>query len=224
MITVEPLKDTLPVVRTITRSFTARDLVGGHCAIDLVNTVNARNSDDPMEWLDGFERLVEWALLASLLSQAQSDALLRLASKSPSRSRAALARARKLREALHAVFTALIDGGPIPGADLEHIDTARLMATRRTRLAMEKGVLEPKLSVERSGFDLIGDAIALAAVELLAELPHDRARVCPGGDCGWLFLDTSKGGQRVWCDMASCGNAAKSRRFLKRQSRRSKRN
>ena len=39
-------------------------------------------------------------------------------------------------------------------------------------------------------------------------------------DQAWLFLDTSKAGRRRWCDMADCGNAAKSRRHYARGRRR----
>ncbi|TIU06903.1 MAG: CGNR zinc finger domain-containing protein, partial [Mesorhizobium sp.] len=30
---------------------------------------------------------------------------------------------------------------------------------------------------------------------------------CPR--CGWLFLDTSRGGKRRWCSMRTCGNREK---------------
>ena len=61
----------------------------------------------------------------------------------------------------------------------------------------------------------VRDSLASTAIELLCGLPTDRARVCRGDHCGWLFIDSSKGGQRVWCDMATCGNAAKTRRHQK---------
>jgi Conserved protein containing a Zn-ribbon-like motif, possibly RNA-binding len=47
-------------------------------------------------------------------------------------------------------------------------------------------------------------------------LPMDRLRICQGPNCSWLFIDRSKAGRRRWCDMAVCGNTAKSRRFYAR--------
>ncbi|HEV8444234.1 MAG TPA: CGNR zinc finger domain-containing protein, partial [Steroidobacteraceae bacterium] len=73
---------------------------------------------------------------------------------------------------------------------------------------------------DASGFDLPLDLVVLAAVDLLGELDLGRTRVCRGHDCGWLFIDTSKGGRRVWCDMATCGNAAKGARFARAAKRR----
>ena len=42
--------------------------------------------------------------------------------------------------------------------------------------------------------------------------PHRRIRRCANDQCLWLFIDTSKGGTRRWCDMSACGNRAKARR------------
>jgi hypothetical protein len=50
----------------VSRSFSPSDLVGGHPALDLVNTVTARNTPTPIDWLDGYERLLDWARLAQV--------------------------------------------------------------------------------------------------------------------------------------------------------------
>jgi predicted RNA-binding Zn ribbon-like protein len=36
-----------------------------------------------------------------------------------------------------------------------------------------------------------------------------RLRACP--NCDWLFLDKSRNGSRIWCDMAVCGNRQKAK-------------
>jgi predicted RNA-binding Zn ribbon-like protein len=54
-------------------------------------------------------------------------------------------------------------------------------------------------------------------VENVLRLPVERLRLCAGTDCAWLFVDRSKAGRRRWCDMAVCGNKAKSRRFNARE-------
>ena len=46
-----------------------------------------------------------------------------------------------------------------------------------------------------------------------------RFRVCANDGCRWVFEDTSRGGRRRWCDMSSCGNRAKVRRFRSRRRR-----
>ena len=53
--------------------------------------------------------------------------------------------------------------------------------------------------------------------EALAEGDTTRFRICANDACRWVFEDTSRGGRRRWCDMQSCGNRAKVRRFRSRQ-------
>ena len=64
--------------------------------------------------------------------------------------------------------------------------------------------------------DLIASLIAYRFVAIVLPEPLERLRICAGGNCSWLFLDRSKAGRRRWCDMAVCGNNAKSRRFQAR--------
>ena len=45
----------------------------------------------------------------------------------------------------------------------------------------------------------------------------DRVRQCANPDCGWLFLDNSKSGNRRWCSMSACGNRAKAHRHYLRK-------
>jgi predicted RNA-binding Zn ribbon-like protein len=60
-------------------------------------------------------------------------------------------------------------------------------------------------------------AAAWAASELLISPAYERVRSCPGGGCGWLFLDRT--GRRRWCTMSTCGNRSKARRFAARHRR-----
>ena len=45
----------------------------------------------------------------------------------------------------------------------------------------------------------------------------DRFRICANDGCRWVFEDTSRAGRRRWCDMSSCGNRAKVRRYRSKQ-------
>lgn len=57
------------------------------------------------------------------------------------------------------------------------------------------------------------DAIATSAMALLSDPREmERIKLCPGDDCGWLFLDETKNARRKWCMMETCGNRAKAAR------------
>ncbi|MGI8786895.1 MAG: CGNR zinc finger domain-containing protein [Pyrinomonadaceae bacterium] len=59
--------------------------------------------------------------------------------------------------------------------------------------------------------------ISESAAAVLTTGDLTRVRQC-GGDCCWMFLDTSRNRSRQWCDMKDCGNLAKVRRFRRKNS------
>ncbi|QWP74682.1 CGNR zinc finger domain-containing protein [Lysobacter sp. K5869] len=195
--------------------FRDMDLVGGDPALDLVNTVTARDTL-PRDWLDEYAALLRWARKAALILDADAEALAAQADAAPSKAAAALARAKQLREALCTALYALSSGAEPAEAELETLDQARLAASRAARLISRGGRLQTQWSAERSGLDLIAHVVTAYAIELLKDARLDRLRVCDGHDCGWVFVDTSKSGRRRWCDMATCGNVAKAKRFHQR--------
>jgi predicted RNA-binding Zn ribbon-like protein len=206
-------------MEVVAHPFHPRDLVAAHPALDFVNTVTARDTPTPLDWLDGYGRLLEWAALADATDAATLKRLRKLSADSPRSAAAALARARRIREALHQVFAALIDGETAPATSLEEIDAGWKKALGRAHLIGHADRVEPALDLKCSGLELITDELVLRAIDLLRDFPKARARVCLGRQCGWLFIDTSKGGRRVWCDMATCGNVAKSQRHYARRRR-----
>jgi predicted RNA-binding Zn ribbon-like protein len=209
-----------PSMTIISRAFSPGDLVAGHTALDLVNTVTARNTPTPRDWLDGYPRLLEWAKLANVAEERVLVLLRKQADESLDDAEGALTRLKQFREALHTAYGALIAGKRVPQLLVDEIDAIWREAHGRFRLEYSEGRVVARANLERSGLDLIRDCVAGSAVELLRALPTDRARVCRGEACGWLFIDSSKGGQRVWWDMAVCGNAAKTRRHQESAKRR----
>jgi predicted RNA-binding Zn ribbon-like protein len=72
---------------------------------------------------------------------------------------------------------------------------------------------EPLPPWRRALFD-----IALNAGDLLVGGDYRRIRRCEDAQCGWLFLDRSRGVRRRWCSMADCGNRAKARRHYAKRT------
>ncbi|MFT4042176.1 MAG: CGNR zinc finger domain-containing protein [Gordonia sp. (in: high G+C Gram-positive bacteria)] len=62
----------------------------------------------------------------------------------------------------------------------------------------------------------VRDGLAVIAQDTILTLGTDRAariKTCDGADCAGLFLDTSRGNNRRWCSMNTCGNRAKKSRM-----------
>lgn len=212
------MKNTLPVT-VISRRFEARDLVGGDAALDFVNTVNGRDRS-PCDWLDSYSRLLEWAALARLVPESALRALERKARREPTQAASALARAKVLREALFTLITEWIAGRAPPKDALDLLRKYWIKGVDAHQLRFVDGRVVAELRDDPPDFDLVASMVGYRMVEYVLPLPTDRLRICRGPDCAWLFFDSSKAGRRRWCDMAVCGNAAKSRRFYARSQRR----
>jgi predicted RNA-binding Zn ribbon-like protein len=123
--------------------------------------------------------------------------------------------ARGLRNALHAIFSALArDETPEPSLLAQLRDAyAEAVAAASFRRRPNGGFA---LEWSREETRRVRFAVAADAVALLAD-PDQVARLhrCPGRDCGWVFLDSS--GRRRWCSMATCGSREKMRRMYARK-------
>jgi predicted RNA-binding Zn ribbon-like protein len=196
--------------------FSARDFVGGDSALDFVNTVAGRDQS-PRDRLDSYARLLEWAALVRLFPRDTLQRLARTAKQEPAAAIRALARAKSLREELFALLAG-ITSARTPSKDaLASLREHWLAGVNAIELVFEGGRMVKQFRGEVD-LDLISTMIGYRMVEHLLTSPVERLRMCHGPNCSWLFIDTSKAGRRRWCDMAVCGNAAKSRRFYARTS------
>jgi predicted RNA-binding Zn ribbon-like protein len=59
--------------------------------------------------------------------------------------------------------------------------------------------------------------VARSASELLTSDDLAYVRGCASETCAWLFLDKTKNHGRRWCEMKTCGNRDKARRYYQRQ-------
>lgn len=76
---------------------------------------------------------------------------------------------------------------------------------------------------DEGGLTLTSDhplgAIVGAAVQLSFEGRWDRLKLCDADTCRYAFYDESRNHSGKWCDMAVCGNRAKTRAFRERHAR-----
>ena len=207
------MKSIYPVIEF--HAFVARDFVGGDAALDFVNTVTGRDQT-PRDWLDGYPRLLEWAGQAKLLPEDVWRTLAKTARASPEAANKALQRAKRLREALFMIVTGMISGKTPPRSAMALLNRHWQASVAAHELRYEKRDVSLDISAGAVDLDLIASLMAYRFVEKVLPEPRDRLRICVGNNCSWLFLDRSKAGRRCWCDMAVCGNAAKSRRFYAR--------
>jgi predicted RNA-binding Zn ribbon-like protein len=192
--------------------------VGGWLCLDFVNTGSRYHAHSPaVDYFESYNDLVLWARQANMINVEQEEALRHKADREPGRAQKVLDRTRKLRDAMHWVFSAASTGSPVrkPALDLLNAEIAN---------ALSRGGLAPSDEGFRwswPGFP--GDLesllwpVAKSAADLLTSEKLARVRECAGDTCGWLFIDTSKNHSRRWCDMRDCGNVAKAKRHYRKK-------
>ncbi len=195
----------------------AFELTSGELCLDFANTIDSRPTENPRDRLHDYGTLVDWGRLAGTLEKADAKALREEATRRPKKAEKTLKRARRLREAVFDIFSAVAHQTALPDGSLDLLNKHLQKAVRIPRLAVEGSSFELSWQDEPS-LDRMLQPVVRSAMTLLTSEILDRVRVCSAGDCDWLFVDLSRNRSRRWCDMSVCGNRSKVKRF--RQSQR----
>lgn len=185
--------------------------VGGDPALDLVNTVDWTSAGTRRDRLTGYDRLVDWAEGAEVVGSDVAVRLRQVARADPARASEAVQTARRTREVLRNAFRDAALGAST-GSGLE--DLNRLLAETLPRLRLQTSGPDIVYSWDEWGehpASLLWPVI-FSAANLLTSEEASSIGMCPGDDCGWMFVDRSRNGLRKWCEMATCGTTAKNRR------------
>jgi predicted RNA-binding Zn ribbon-like protein len=199
----------MPAANSPKSSIDAIRLSGGRACLDFVNTIHDRFAAVPVDYLGTPQHYVEWCLRTSLLSRQEADRIT---------AAGVMGEVRSFREHLHALLSARIDGLPAPVNALRQCD--RWLHQAWADLSLDPGSAEgvswPPTAVDAR---LPLKRLALSALDLLRTAQPRRLKRCASPDsCGWLFYDDSKGGQRRWCAMETCGTIEKMRRYRRSES------
>jgi predicted RNA-binding Zn ribbon-like protein len=196
-------------------------LLGGHPALDFVNTVQDWTVSQTHDYLGEFADAIRFGEAAGLLTQADGSRL-------GGTSHLELTRLRELRAVLKRIFQMRLSGQAPSNLDFRKLSAAlaeaaratRLMVATRPRRSPQVPVIR-EIAAENAGDALLRLRIVEAAVALLVSDAMLRVKSCP--TCGWLFLDVSKNRSRRWCSMDTCGAVAKARRYYRRLKERADR-
>ena len=159
--------------------------------------------------LKRYDELITWSQRMGVLNANLAERLRRVAAERPEEAAAVLAHAVRLRAAITRIFTSLV-----LSEEPESRDLAAVNGHLQLRRAVPAG----------DGFDWgwPGDddaldrplwALAQSAAELLISDDRKQVGQCGARGCFQLFVRRSP--RRIWCDMSTCGNRMKGRRYQK---------
>ena len=190
--------------------------MGGPVCLEFVNTLDDRYGGQPKELLNSYIDLVHFGEDTGILSDLDVDCLVERSTETPEAGQRALRTAIEMREAMYAVFWAVVKRKPVPGAQLLLLNQFLQAAAQHVHLAPGRGHFEWQFDTAHTDFETVLWPIARSAGALLASDQLAYVRACAAKTCEWLFLDESKNHARRWRDMTKCGNREKVKRFYTR--------
>jgi len=191
-------------------------LIGGALCLDFANTASGRGTEQAQEHLRSYRDLLDWSVHAGSLPTSSAKRLHRSSAGAPAAAGGVLKRAIALREATRHAVLSIASAGPVAALDIATIKREAAAAITAAELGVALG--HGRWGWPNDTSDLARPLwpVARSAMAILDNADPDRLKLCPGHDCGWIFLDRSKNNSRRWCDMAVCGNRAKARRYYRR--------
>ena len=188
-------------------------LLGGRLSIDFANSL-------PASAYSSWEELLDFLLMAGIISPERSAQLLTLAQAERQSADVLLSKADRLRTSLREAFAAMVRREAVSLDWVEPINDLLRITEGHDELVPDHGKWRFEFVARHDGLDWLLAAIARSAAEIIAEGPQARVRLCSNPACGLFFYDSSRTGRRRWCSMARCGNRHKVAVFARRHSSR----
>ena len=179
--------------------------VGGHVALDFCNTAGEHLAPQFDELLLDWESFLRWAAQVGLIGPESYFEL--LSDLEP------LEEIIRLREAIYSVGLAISGEHRISKGNVDFIRERSNALRPEIEFHDNAGRWRPAPS--HASEQLCG-VLGAEALSLFCSPNASRIGICEGGNCGWLFLDESRGKRRRWCDMNDCGSRAKARRYYEK--------
>jgi len=165
-----------------------------------------------------YASFMDWCVLKQIVPDEVAGTLRQIAARQPKATGELMARVRELRQAIRN----LLSSSPADPDALVPITQARRRCGAHELVELVGAVVTTRCAADPNDLGLPLCAISRSAGGLLGSDAHARVRRCADESCGRLFIDESRNHTRRWCDMSSCGNRAKVRRFRQRQGPKAK--
>lgn len=179
--------------------------IGGHLALDFCNTAGEHLAAQPIEMLPDWESFLRWATQVGLIGPRSYFELIRHPEP--------LDEIILLREAVYRTGLAVAGVRETSKRELHAICEAA--SAPRPEISFDNNRAHWCPAPSHASRQICG-LLAGEALSLFCSPRSARIGICEGGNCGWLFLDESRGKRRRWCDMNDCGSRAKARRYYEK--------
>jgi predicted RNA-binding Zn ribbon-like protein len=120
---------------------------------------------------------------------------------------------------LYVVFSAIVENEAVPDIALAIVNAMAQRAAAHAAIKYQGGKFRQEFVIEGTALEWLLWPIAKAATDLLLSDELTKVRKCASESCAWIFIDRTKNHRRKWCEMKTCGNRDKARRYYARNKK-----
>ena len=122
----------------------------------------------------------------------------------------------RAREALSLHIERLLEANNGVPLDPEAVEFLNRTAARTRVVAAFDDHASWRIEPTSKGVDYALGRLLAGVFAAMSDGSWNRMKACANPECRWAFYDKSKNHSARWCEMASCGNRMKARRFRER--------
>jgi predicted RNA-binding Zn ribbon-like protein len=192
-------------------------LDGGDPSLDFVNSGYDRLSGVVTERLHSYSDLILLSGRLGIIDEELTTSLLNEAKAHPDKAESALNKAKLLRNSIYEICKGKINLEPINSIkqSLEFFNGYLSDSLRYRKISVQKEEFKKDWFKDKKDLEYPLRRLTNYAYELITSPRQYLIKQC--GGCAWLFVDDSKNHRRRWCDMSTCGNSAKVKRYYRKK-------
>lgn len=205
-------------MRTFIRTIETLELDGGALCLNFVNTVKSRFEDPLFEFIVTPADMLLWTCRVPICDEDSKGRINNYVDNNKGKAITELKKILEIRELLYRIFHQLSQKKRPAEKDIRHFNEILSKTFIFMKLEINENI-ETKIICGYEPVDLLWaiPPIVKSAYELLISEAINRIKECP--NCGWLYLDKSKNNSRLWCNMKTCGNTIKIKKYYEKNKR-----
>jgi len=202
-------------MRPFIRTIETLELDGGTLCLNFVNSVRNRFENPLYEFIVTPEDWLLWSHRTQICDASTEQQLRKYISENHDKTIRELKRIIRVRELLYRIFSNIVQKEPPLIEDIRFFNNELSFSFRFLNIEInEKLEASPTWNYKENDLLYTLLPIMKSAYELLTYGLKDHIKEC--SNCGWLYLDKSKSNSRVWCNMKTCGNTIKIKKYYEK--------
>ena len=202
-------------MRPFIRTIRTLELDGGTLCLNFVNSVRNRFEKPVYEFIIAPDDWILWSHRTQICDELTKQKLSKYVSENNEKAIKEFNRIIKVREVFYRIFRNIAQKKSPLTKDIRIFNNELSFSFRFLNIEISDN-LETISIWNYKEPDLLYTLLPImkSAYELLTTGLKEHIKECP--NCGWLYLDKSKSNSRIWCNMKTCGNTMKIKKYYEK--------